>query len=209
MKVTHFQRDLGINSNSYGRFMKLKGPYSGIDNQTYHAAHAFFLQRERSGIKAPRAKKAKAEDLAKFDVSNVQNLPGEEEEDVSIYDTCDDIRAKIQSHLRQPGITQASFLREIVKTYTTPQSIQSKQLSDFLSKRGANSGNTSRVYYASYVYFEKLRLKWAQEKTKKRKDVEKIFPGGMERDRVLNWVIARADERMVEDEFGRITFHRR
>lgn len=51
IKVTHFQKENGINSNSYGRFMKLKGPYSGIDNQTYHQAHRFFRKREEKGIK--------------------------------------------------------------------------------------------------------------------------------------------------------------
>jgi hypothetical protein len=35
---TDFQRECNINSNSYSRFMKLKGPYSRIDNQTYEAA---------------------------------------------------------------------------------------------------------------------------------------------------------------------------
>lgn len=32
-KVTHFQRELGIASNSYGRFIKLKGPWNGADNK--------------------------------------------------------------------------------------------------------------------------------------------------------------------------------
>ena len=44
-KVTHFQRELGISSSSYGNFMKLKGPLNGTDNQTYKAAHKFFLER--------------------------------------------------------------------------------------------------------------------------------------------------------------------
>jgi len=89
MKVTHFQRECNINSNSYGRFMKLKGPSSGIDNQTYEAAFIFFKKRELAGIKPPKRKKAKAEDLDKFDVGDpVLKLDGEDEGEVEIYDTC-------------------------------------------------------------------------------------------------------------------------
>lgn len=33
-RVTHFQRELNVASNSYGHFMNLKGPWNGIDNQT-------------------------------------------------------------------------------------------------------------------------------------------------------------------------------
>ena len=47
-KVTHFQRELGINSNSYGRFMKLKGSDKGHGNQAYEAASVFFAKRGRS-----------------------------------------------------------------------------------------------------------------------------------------------------------------
>lgn len=32
MKVTKFLRTIKVNSNSYGRFMKFKGPYSGDNN---------------------------------------------------------------------------------------------------------------------------------------------------------------------------------
>ncbi len=205
MKVTEFQRTNGINSNSYGRFMKLKGPYGGSDNQTYHAGHPFFLKRERKGLKMPKAKKAKAEDLAKYDVSGI-NLPGEDEDDAPIYDTCDDMRAKIQAHIRNPGVTQASLLREISKMYNVPRKIQSKQLTDFLAKKGATAGNTSSVYYGSYVYFEKLRIKNGGKKSKKRQEVEIEQPEGMPRDARWNrGYIVPVGGKVYEDQFGNIT----
>ena len=71
MKVTEFQRTNDINGNSHERFMKLKGSYGGIDNQTYHQGHKFFIKREKMGIKMPRAKTMKPEDLAKYDVSGI------------------------------------------------------------------------------------------------------------------------------------------
>ena len=65
MKVTEFQRTLGINSNSYGRFMKLKGPLSGMDNQTFHAACPFFMEREVNGMKPAKKKKVAKEEEEK------------------------------------------------------------------------------------------------------------------------------------------------
>ena len=47
-KVTHFQKELGISASSYGNFMKQKGVDGGINNQTFDAAHDFFLKRGMS-----------------------------------------------------------------------------------------------------------------------------------------------------------------
>ncbi|KAG8946166.1 hypothetical protein FRC04_012021 [Tulasnella sp. 424] len=42
-KVTHWLKEIGnINSNSYGRFMTLKGPTGGAENGTYYAAYVYF-----------------------------------------------------------------------------------------------------------------------------------------------------------------------
>lgn len=53
LKVTDFQRACDINCSSYGRFMKLKGPYAGDMNQAYKAAFQFFERRKLAGIKEP------------------------------------------------------------------------------------------------------------------------------------------------------------
>ncbi len=50
--------------------MKLKGPYSSINNQTYEAAYIFFKKRELAGIKPAKKKKATVKDLDKFDMSD-------------------------------------------------------------------------------------------------------------------------------------------
>ena len=59
MKVNEFQRACNIKSNSYGRFLKLKGPYAGDENQTYEATFRFFERRKKAGIKGPTKKKVK------------------------------------------------------------------------------------------------------------------------------------------------------
>ncbi|KAF8308084.1 hypothetical protein DL93DRAFT_2142728 [Clavulina sp. PMI_390] len=56
-KITHWLREIGdINSNSYGRFMKLSGPTSGAENGVYPAAYIYF---ERRRIKEGKKKTAK------------------------------------------------------------------------------------------------------------------------------------------------------
>lgn len=204
MKVTEFQRSLDINSNSYGRFMKLKGPYSGSENQTYYAAHRYFLKREREGRKMPKPKKVKEEDLAKWDVSDV-HIDGEESDDLPIHDTCDDLRPKIQAHLRNPGVTQAALCREIGIMYHPVRPVQSKQLSDFLKKKGPTSGSSSVVYYGGYLYFEKLRIKTGAKKSKKRIEVEQRVAGGMTREKTwMQHYWGPENMRVAEDSFGRV-----
>ena len=85
MKVTEFQRELGINSNSYGRFMKLRGPWSGAENQTMSSAYLFFKKRDLCGVKNQKKKKVTAEMKKAIDVSDI-TLPGEDDQAVPVYD---------------------------------------------------------------------------------------------------------------------------
>lgn len=83
---------------------------------------------------------------------------------MEIHDTCDDVRRKVRAHLRKPGVTQAEFCREISKCLGRGEtSIQSAQLASFLKKKGPMAGNTSKAFYASYVYFEKMQREEAEE----------------------------------------------
>ncbi|EDN98083.1 hypothetical protein SS1G_12940 [Sclerotinia sclerotiorum 1980 UF-70] len=134
---------------------------------------AKFVVSSRPGIKPQKkAKVSKAEEAKKFDVSAIK-LDGESTTSVPVHDSCDEIRKKISAYLREPGFTQAAFLREIAKTYPEEKKIQSKVLNDFLSKKGATAGNTSSAYYASYVFFEKIRLGDGKPKSKHREEMEK------------------------------------
>lgn len=172
-KVTHFQKRLSINSNSYGRFMALKGPWSGSDNQTLSAAHQWFCEREAKGLKIPAPKKASASEAQKWDASKMPKLDDEDAGEVRIYATCADLRTQIRAHLRQPGVTQASFAREISKCVGDQGSpIQGVQVASFLKKKDIMAGNTSGAFYASYVYFERMRLRDGKSKSKKRQEME-------------------------------------
>lgn len=237
-KTTELQRTLGVNSNSWGRFMRYTGSMQGCDNGLYDQATRFFLDMEKRGEKMPRAKpaapaagkenappagsvaavltaaaeagkaskgKAKAPKAttATVDVSDVK-LPGEEDDSVPIHDSCDAVRKKIQAHLKLPGVTRAAFLRDLGAQFSEKVNIQSKQLNDFLAKRGPLAGNTSRVYYAGYVFFEKRRVALGQDKTQHRLGMEKSHPKGVDTSRLMNHVWCAAGETLVEDEFGNI-----
>lgn len=206
MKVTEFQRVCHINSNSYGRFMKLKGPYAGDSNQTYEAAFRFFKAREAAGIKEPIKKKVKKdEEKKKLDVSSIE-LEGEDDESVEVYDTCDEIRRKIAAYLREPNVTQAAFLRSLAQMLPDPTAkFQSKQLKDFQIKKGPMAGNTSRIFYAAYVFFEKQRLQQGKPKSKKRRETEDAWAGegGIQRDRARDTFWCGPGARLYMDEYGK------
>ncbi|MCJ1238824.1 hypothetical protein MMC14_006815 [Varicellaria rhodocarpa] len=121
MKVGEFQKAIGVNSRSYGTFM------------TQQERDQRHLDAEEEG--------QESEEDKKLDVSGI-HLDGEENGDVEVYDTCDEVRRKIAAFLREPGVTQASSLREVSKMLPQPKKIQSKQLQ---GKKGALAGNEQRV----------------------------------------------------------------
>ena len=203
MKVGKFQEALGVNSRGFNTFLGLSGKYKGDGSNTYYAASTFFKKREAQGIKAPKKRVKKGEER-NDDLSAIR-LEGEDTVSVPVFDSCDEVRKKIHAHLREPGVTQAAFLREIAKTYPEPKKIQSKVLNDFLGKKGASAGNTSAVFYSSYVFFEKLRIKDNKPKSKHRIQMEaehgaEGFDIKHRHDRC--WVMA--GESVREDKLGKL-----
>ncbi|GKU16582.1 unnamed protein product [Fusarium langsethiae] len=204
MTKADFCRATGANSNSLNNFLKQKGPYGGSGSCVWRNAYGWFKQREVMGLKMPDPKKrriaeakkndankktSKGESSAKSpttglpDISDI-HLPDEEEDDVPIYDDCDEIRRKINAHLRTTNVTQAQFCRDLYAQFKAPKckGIQSKQLSDFRSAKGSNCGAKSSVYYTAYVYFEKLRIAQGKPMTQHRALIMDLNPGGMPRD---------------------------
>jgi hypothetical protein len=122
-------------------------------------------------------------------------------------DTCDDIRKKINAHLKKPGVTQAAFLRAISASFhNQPKILRSPQLSTFRSKKGALNGNTSGIFYGAYVYFEKLRVKEGKPKTKKRQEMEKMHAkdGGLDTERSHEKIWCMAGDSWHNDAYGRL-----
>ncbi len=118
------------------------------------------------------------------------------------------MRKKVNAFLREPDVTQAAFLREVAKTHPDGKAIQSKQLTDFLSKKGPTAGNTSKVFCCSYVFFEKMRIKQGKPKTAMHEGTEAAWymDGGIDTKRKIDGLyICSGDSYLVEDRYGKAT----
>eukprot|EP01049_Picozoa_sp_SAG25_P015692 SAG25_NODE_3290_length_1143_cov_1.118774_1_plen_306_part_00 len=124
MTQTKFLQEIRCNSNSYGRFMRLKGAYNGTQNGVYWGAARFFARRQRreawekknnpAAAKRKRAeasgtkrKKAKLGDELLAKLASTPFEPG------PIYDSCPEIRRKVTAFLKSGTMTQTAFLRHI------------------------------------------------------------------------------------------------
>lgn len=192
MTQTAWLRQCDINSNSYYRFMKLKGPYSGNDNQTFEFASIFFYRRERDAAKKKLAEKSKpvdkkrkaAEQLVEKEkkqkkakkssegaellqrIADTKLEDEDENGDVPVFDDCDEIRRKINAFLRTGLVTKAAFLRAL-------GNVNSNSLRSFLGlRRGAGSGAANVVYRKAFIFFEKKRILEGKKKSDKRLDNE-------------------------------------
>lgn len=195
-KKGEFCDTIGVSSNAVNRFLEQSGRDKGMFSDTYTEAWAWFKQREIAGLSMPAAsaeskKKAKTAAArvsnANADLNNI-HLDDEETDSVPIYDSCDVVRKKITAHLNTPGLTAAQFCRDLYAQLKAPscKSIQATMLTAFRKKKGPLAGCTSSVYYAAYVYFEKLRLAEGKPKSKHRLDMEGIYPGGVDREKDPN-----------------------
>ncbi|KAI8626987.1 hypothetical protein F5Y19DRAFT_443926 [Xylariaceae sp. FL1651] len=203
MNKTEFVKAIGVTSNSLNNFLRATGPMGGSGSNSYYKAWTWFRQREVAKLKMPDVKKrqkfeadataaaaspgtttaaaggksgaaTKTKTATSLpDISSI-HLPGEETDSVEVYDTCDEIRRKINAHLKTPGLTQAQFCRDLYAQWNAPRckSIQSKQLADFRAMKGPRAGAKSSVFYAAYVYFEKLRIAQKKPKTAHRENME-------------------------------------
>ncbi|KAH8586698.1 hypothetical protein B0O99DRAFT_695276 [Bisporella sp. PMI_857] len=94
-------------------------------------------------------------------------LPNSESPDsIPVFYSCDETRKKIRVRHKASTSTQTAFLREIAALFGNGRKAsQSKQLSDFLSKRGAMAENASGIFHADYVFFKKLRIREGKPKS--------------------------------------------
>lgn len=136
-----------------------------------------------------------------------EDMAEQEPRDSSIIDTCDEVRRKINAHMKKPGVVQAQFLRDIAASYQkAPRKVQSTQLSKFRSKKGAWEGNTSVVFYGAYVFFEKLRIAEKKPKSKKRLEMEGIYSkeGGVDTTSRHQYFSVLEGQRPYVDPYGRV-----
>ncbi|KAK5055996.1 hypothetical protein LTR84_012547 [Exophiala bonariae] len=226
MKVEEFQNKLGVSAASYRAFMNASAPSNGMQSDTFISACFFFKKREIAGLKMPRAKKAKTSDGAttkkvsaaekdktddKYDVSGI-TLDHEDKLPVPIYDTCDDLRTKINQYMQgNANSTNAGFVRIINAAAfpvnaTKPTIATPAQMSTFLKGSGPVKGAGSPVFYVAYVFSRNCASANGKPKTKKREELEKVGKNsGMDREDFTNRpIFARADEVPYINSYGQL-----
>lgn len=123
----------GVNSNCLGRFMKLKGAYSGCDNGTYEGARIFFDRhekkhkedmkeaKEQNKLKTKAAQTAlkkrpvpsSEENLSDEPPSKIVARDIELPDDLPVLDDCDEVRTKIGRCFHKKELSQAGFAKAI------------------------------------------------------------------------------------------------
>ncbi|KAK4454571.1 hypothetical protein QBC34DRAFT_433511 [Podospora aff. communis PSN243] len=235
MTKTAFANEIGVSMKSLNNFLSEHGAYKGSGSSSYDLAWAFFKERELRGVAMPKKKVAKttaasaasgtaaaaaaATPAAKgafafgnssgLDLSTVV-LEGEDTDSVPVFDSCDEIRRKINAHMKNPNVTQAQFCRDILAQLHSPakpKSIQGSQLQRFRGMKGADAGAGSLVFYGAYVFFEKIRIKEGKSKTKHRLAMEETWPEGFEREGRRGGYWCLGNERPVMDKLGKVSFY--
>jgi hypothetical protein len=81
-------------------------------------------------------------------------------------------------------------------------------LYDFLGKNGAYAGNTSSVFYASYVFFDKLRIRDRKPNSKHRLDMEDIYPQGFDTKSRHDgrYIVPVSVKNLYEDKYSRLCY---
>lgn len=235
MKVGEFCDAIGVSGHSLRTFLGQTGNDKGVGSATYGSAWEFFKKRELKGIKAPTTKKRKVAEptttsggagaaaaaaptaakrkgnAGQTDLSGIE-LEGEADDAVPVFDSCDEIRRKINAHLRKDNVTQAGFARDLTAQFHSskaPAAIQSAQITRFRGMTGPTAGNTSGVFYAAYVFFEKLRLKERGAKTKHRQGMEGQWPSGVDTERRMDRLWCGPGETPFLDQYGMAHIQRR
>ncbi|KAH6650361.1 hypothetical protein F5144DRAFT_42351 [Chaetomium tenue] len=224
MTKTAFAKEIGVGIKSVSGFLSQNGHFKGSGCDAYVAAWKFFKQRENAGVKLPGNKKQKttgsaagegsssgaAGNAAKgpIDFGDIE-LDGEEDDDVAVFDTCDEIRKKINAYFRKTGTSQAQFCRDIHAQLHGPnhpaKPFTGAQLTKFRNSKGPIRGVKLPIFYACYVFFEKLRIKEGKPKTKHRLEMEDLwYPCGLSRDYdSRDPVICSADKQPYVDQYGK------
>lgn len=161
--------------------------------------------KNQEGPTKASTKKSQAEAL--LDVSSV-HLEGEDAGPLPVYETCATIRRKIHDMLKKDGVTQAGYCRALAQASTSldkpPQAVQ---LARFLKNTGPLGGNTNSVFYASYVLFEKMRVRDGKPKSKFRLEMEGVHgEEGVDIEHNMNTqhLTLHVTERASLDKYGKL-----
>lgn len=176
VKITEFQSILGVNSNSYGKFVngKYKNPWSAAENQTYRAAARFFLREKKLGSKAMGVmrkikKEPKTGKSSKHSVVDMPDISGVVTDGFT-YLTPEETRRQLRALLKLYQTSNAALAKLADAPY------QSFNL--FLKATGEFGGEKNQVYHRAAQLVEKFRIARGQPKSQKRLGIEAELKAG-------------------------------
>ncbi|TKX27546.1 hypothetical protein C1H76_0384 [Elsinoe australis] len=194
--VTPARRDSTQESPNKGK----KRSHEEVDPPSEEVTSPKSAKQKKTTDKSDKSNDKKTD----YDVSGIR-LDGEEDNICPIFDTCQDIRKKINAEIRR-DTTKAELARIFGAQFNPLHKISGSQLQRFLDKKGPFGGAESGVYYGAYVFFEKLRMKQGKPESKRRLQVKEANPNGMERtDASRKYVTCIQGERPYFDSVGRLT----
>jgi hypothetical protein len=172
-----FNKDIDCSDGAVIIFPSKDGPRRGRHSDVFKKASAWFSKEQVVEITVPH-EPGRHWLPPKLDHIH---LKGEETGSVPVFDSCDEVRSKIEAYLNQEdGPLRQLLCRAIFAQLkgTNFKQIEVIQLDAFRAKRGRAVGAKNVTYYAAYVYFEKLRIAEGKEKSKRRLKMEALYPNG-------------------------------
>jgi hypothetical protein len=165
--VEQFLQDVQCDKNAYLRFMSYKGKLIGNTNPLFQLGNKYFdrLQKDTPRPPSKRIKVIESDYVQK--VESV-DLP----EEIPIYDTCDEVREKINHFLDTKVMTKTDFTRYL--------GVNSNSLRTFMLVTGDKKGAGNCTYPKAYRFFERYRIACDEPKTPQRIALEQSMPQGFE-----------------------------
>jgi hypothetical protein len=109
-------------------------------------------------------------------------------------------------------LSQAGFCRELTKMVAAEgRKVNASSLANFMGQKGPSGGSGSIVFYAAYVYFEKMRLRDGKPKSQMRQEMESVWgKHGMDLPEEgrggQRGYFCFGNERPYEDKYGKVHF---
>lgn len=178
-KVSEFT---GLSGDAVIIFLRNSRPDNGPDSDIFKRASELFsgeqLVEVTASLPRPRPRPGAR---APPEVEKAR-LRGEKKADVPVYDSCDEVRAKIAAYLGRPDSPTPHYFCDMLHTLlkvTVSKGFETTQLRDFMAKEGPEAGAGALLYYAAYIFFEKLRIAEGRPKSDHRLEMERLHPHGL------------------------------
>ena len=187
IKITEFQRMIGVNANSYGKFMngKYKDPWAATQNGTYASAAYFFFREKKLGARALGKLRAHGAAAAAASGGDGGGAPAKKpalpsvdyvEIDVTTWLTPGETRKEIRALLQAYNTSLAALARLADVPYQSFMKFCNIDTGEF-------GGDGNQAYRPAAALVEKFRVARGKGKGKKRTALEaEVDAGRCDRD---------------------------